>query len=78
MESIFYIQRCKNNNCNFYQNFTISLNSYDKKGKCIISEKKKTFFLQMQKCQMITFVKFEKIANENCIILLKERRKENS
>ena len=40
--------------------------------------KKKTFFLQMQKCQMITFVNFEEIANEHCIILLKERRKENS
>ena len=40
--------------------------------------KKKTFFLQMQKCQMITFFNFEEIATENCIILLKERRKENS
>ena len=76
MESFFFLQRCKNNNCNVYQHFTILLNSYNEKGKFILNEtEQKLFSFKCNKCRMITFVDFEKIANEVYITLLKERRK---
>ena len=37
MESFFFLQRCKNNNYNVYQHFTISLNSSNEK-ECILNE----------------------------------------
>ena len=76
MESFFFLQRYKNNNCNVYQHFTILLNSYNEKGKCILNEtEQKLFSFKCNKCRMITFVDFEKITNEVCITLLKERRR---
>lgn len=76
MESFFYRQRCKNTNCNFYQDFTIPLNSYDGKGKCILNViEQKIYSFNCRKCWMITVVNFEKIAIENCVILLKEKQK---
>ena len=71
MESFFFLQRCKNNNRNVFQHFTISLNSYNE--KCILNEtEQKLFSFECNKCRMITFVDFEKIANEVCITLLKK------
>ena len=65
MESFFFPQICKNNNCNVYQNFTIPLNSYDEKGRCIMNEtEQKIYSFECNKCRMITFVNFEKVANE--------------
>ena len=41
MDQFFHYQRCKNNNCNFYHYFPISLNSYNDERKYILDETEK-------------------------------------
>ena len=38
----------------------------------------KTYSFECKKCKIITFVDFEKIANEKCVVILKQRCKEKN
>ena len=76
MESFFFLQRCNSNNCDIFQDFIVSLNSYNEQGMCVLDEvEQKLLSFKCDKCQMITFVDFLKNANEHYIVFLKERRK---
>lgn len=56
------------------QHFVIPLNSYNEMGNCVLNEtERKVFCFECNKCRMITFIDFEKIANRACVILMKER-----
>lgn len=76
MESFFFLQRCNSNNCDIFQDFTVSLNSYNEQEMCVLNEvEQKLLSFKCYKCQMRTFVDFLKNANEHYIVFLKERRK---
>ena len=54
MDHFFHYWRCRNNNCNFYHYFSISLNSYDDEGKCILDEiVKKLYSFECKECKTI-------------------------
>lgn len=75
MKSFFFLQRCNSNNCDIFQDFTISLNSYNEQGMCVLNEvEQKLLSFKCDKCQMITFDDLKKNVNEHYIVFLKERR----
>ena len=74
MENYFsFYQRCKNHG-DFYH-FKIWLNDYSDGGKCLLTEEqKKSCSVFCLKCKSMTFLNFEEIANENTVVILKERQ----
>ena len=73
----FYQKYQKKNQhcCNFYQFFKILLANYDDSGKCVLNKAQKrlhSFYDNMKNviCKMITFLDFEKAANECAIVFL--------
>ena len=79
MDQLFHYQRCRNNNCNFYHYFPISLNSNNDERKYIFDEtEKKLYLFEYKECKMITFLDIETITIEKIFVFffffLKKKR----
>ena len=69
MDQLFHYQRCRNNNCNFYHYFPISLNSKNDERKYILDEtEKKLYLFEYKECKMITFLDIETITIEKRVV----------
>ena len=79
MDQLFHYQRCRNNNCNFYHYFPISLNSNNDERKYILDEtEKKLYLFEYKECKMITFLDIETITIEKRVVFFFKKKKKNS
>ena len=76
MEDCFiYFQKWKKRNWSFFCKLSLFLNYYDNDGKCVPSKTQKRLYSYIcKKCKMVTFLDFEKAANEKTVIFSKERQ----
>ena len=74
MENYFSYYQRRKNHCDFYH-FKTLLNDYNNDGKCLLSkEKKNSYSVFRFKCKLVIFLNFAEIANENTVVILKERQ----
>ena len=76
MENCFtYYQRYKIKNYNFYASYRMFLHYYDDSANFVLQgTPNRIYSFTWKKCKMLTFVGFTLIANQDCVIYLKERQ----